>query len=526
MSDCQSFPAWNSPGILTLRVRVSKLALVMTLLLPVLLAAQNPPQLTLLDPVPALLSGPMVTTNVNTLATQGRVVQGSAADGASELVLRVPAAAVGEQFTFTVVNDQGQQSSSAAEDGGLAAIGSASFTSSQLTVSAVSTSQGPMAFAIYGAPVDFPRPEGQDVNATDRFISLNVLAIDTGLSSNTQVTLLRPPLGLIHGLWGSPASWDEFTPLITDPRFSIARANYSAVIGGQIKSYKPAVPSWAASSIKSAQQNSLGFAYNAPIVLQQLSAFVNEFKTGTNPIGIPVAAVQVDIVAHSMGGDITRTFPQVKGFYGNTTLGLGGVHKLITIGTPHWGSPLAPHLLDNNNECVRGILATSGSPSFTSVTFKNGTTTSGGVADLEGDGFGNDLSPALQALQNPISHPLPTAMIQGLESQSQLDGLDTSAVAESIRILCFTDYLAKHLTSTGWPEIFNQESDSIVPALSEVAGLTEFTQINGVIHSASAELLGFGPPAELDAAGDIPAAVMNLLNTPVTNAVYVGLPQQ
>jgi pimeloyl-ACP methyl ester carboxylesterase len=520
-----NFPSVNLPRIPKSSAGLARLAVLTALLLPALLAAQSPPQLTLLDPVPALLSGPMVTTNVNLLATKGRAVQGSSADGASEMVLRVPANAVGEQFTFTVINDQGQQSTSAAEDGALAAIGSASFTFSQLTVTAVGTSQGPMAFAIYGAPVDFPRPEGQDATAKDRFITLNVLAVDTGLSSNTPVTLLRPPLGLIHGLWGSPASWNGFTPLITDPRFTIGRANYSQVIGTQIKSYKPSYPSWAQASIKNAQANSLGFSYNATAVLLQLAAFVNQFKSGTNPDHIPVAAIQVDIVAHSMGGDITRTFPLVKGFYGDTTLGLGGVHKMITIGTPHWGSPLAPHLLDNNNACVRGILATSGSPSFSSVTFKNGITTTGGVADLEGDGFGGSLSPALQALQTHIPHPLPTALIQGLESQSQLDGLNNSSVAEAIRIFCFGDYLASHLTSTGWPEIFNQESDSIVPALSEVAGLTDFTQVDGVIHSSSAELLGFGPPAELDAAGDIPATVTNLLNTPVTNAIYVGLPQ-
>ena len=62
----------------------------------------------------------------------------------------------------------------------------------------------------------------------------------------------------------------------------------------------------------------------------------------------------------------------------------------------------------------------------------------------------------------------------------------------------------RHLTSTGWPEVFNQQSDSIVPALSEVAGLSDFTSVNGVIHSASAEQLGFGPPAELDAAEIFP----------------------
>ena len=485
-----------------------------------------PPQLTMLDPVPTLLSGPMVTTNVNTLASKGRVVQGAAADAVTEVVLRVPANSVGEQFTFTVINDQGQQSTSSTEDGGLGPIGSSTFTASQLTVAAVNTSKGPIAFAIYGVPVDFPRPEGQDSSETDRFITLNVLAQDTGQSSNTTVTILRPPLTLIHGLWGSPASWNNFTPLIDDPRFSILRADYSAVIGPQIKSYKPSCPSWAVSSLQSAAQSSLGFAYNAPIVGRQLATFINTFKLGANPESIPVAAVQADIVAHSMGGDITRTFPQFKLFYNNTTFALGYVHKVITIATPHWGSPLATHLVDNNDQCVRGILALSGSPSFTSVTFKNGTTATGGVGDLEGDGFDGGLSPALQSLQNPIPHPLPTALIQGLESQQQLDGLDSSSVAQAIRIICFGDYLARHLTSTGWPQVFNQQSDSIVPALSEVAGLTNFNLVNGVIHSASAELLGFGPPAELDADSGVAGTVTDLLNTPVTNAAYIPLPQQ
>jgi len=499
--------------------------LIVVLCVPAWLVAQAPPQMTLLDPVPTLLSGPMVTTDPNVLASKGRRVQGAGADGATELVLRVPANSAGEQFTLTVINDQGQQSNSAAEDGGLGAIGSATFTLSQLTVTAVNTNKGPMAFAIYGAPVDFPRPEGQDADVADRLVTLKVLAVDTGLSSSTSATILRPPLALIHGLWGSPGSWDNFTPLITDPRFSIIRADYSALIGPQIQSYKPSYPGWAAGSIKNAQANSLGFAYNAPVVLKQLATFVNQFKSGTNPEGIPVAAIQVDIVSHSMGGDITRALPLVKNFYHPYTFALGFVHKVLTIGTPHWGSPLAIHLLDSDNQCVRGVLALSGSPSFTSVTFKNGVTTAGGVGDLKGDGFGGRLSSALQRLQTPIPHSLPIALIQGLESQSQLDGLDGSPVAQSIRVLCFSDYLAQHLTSKGWPRVFDQDSDSIVPAQSEVAGLTDFTLVNGVIHSASAELLGFGPPAELDNTGGIPTTVLNLLNTPITDAIFVRLPQ-
>ena len=484
-----------------------------------------PPQITLLDPVPSLLKGSAVTTNVNVLASKGRIVEGTSADSASELVLRIPANVVGEQFTITVLNDQGQQSTSSTEDGGLGTIGTTDFTASQLTVTAVITTGGPMAFAIYGSPVDFPRPEGQDVNEAERFINLQAQALDTGLSSQTSVTLVRPPLVLIHGLWASAASWDDFTPLITDPRWFISRADYSTVIGGQIQSYSPSVPSWAQSSIASSPASALGFAYNAPTVLKQIYNFISTFKAGTNPANVPVAGVQADVVAHSMGGDITRTLPMLSQFYHPTTYTLGFVHKVITIGTPHWGSPLATMLLNSNNQCVRGVLATSGSPSFTSVTFKNGTSTTGGVADLQGDGFGGGLSPALLRLQKPIAHPLPTALIQGLESQSQLDGLDSSGTARAIRLLCFGNSLAKDLTSSGWPTIFGQDSDSIVPALSAVAGLSTFTVVNGVIHSQSSEQLGFGPPAELDSAGGIPDTVMNLLNTPMNDPTYVPLPQ-
>lgn len=486
----------------------------------------TPPQVTLLDPVSQLLNGSQVTTNVNTLATKGRVVQGVGADGATEMVIRIPADGVGEAFTLTVINDSGMQSTSAAEDGGLGAIGTTTFTASQITVTAVNTSSGPFAFAIYGAPVDFPRPEGQDSDSATRSVSIQALAQDTNLSTNAPVTILRPPLVLVHGLWGSASDWADFTPLIGDPRFNINEANYGSIIGSQIKSYKPNFPSWAVSSLKNTPASALGFSYNAATVLQQINSFINNFKTGANPANAPVAAIQADILAHSMGGDITRTLPSLTQFYNPITYTLGFVHKVITIATPYWGSPLAIHLLDTNNLCVRGVLAVSGSPSFTSVTLKNGKTYTGGVGDLQGDGFGGSLSPALQALQNPILHPIPTALIQGLESQSQLDGLDTSSVAASIRLLCIGDYLAGHLTSKGWPKIFNQDSDSIVPALSAVAGLTDFTPVQGVIHSVSSEELGFGPPAELDAAGNIPSLAIDLLNTPVTDSTYIPLPQQ
>src|SRR5690348_15867551 len=64
------------------------------------------PQLRMHDPIPTLLNGPLVTTDVNVLASKGRAIGGVAADEVTDAVLRVPDNAVGAEFTFTVINDQ------------------------------------------------------------------------------------------------------------------------------------------------------------------------------------------------------------------------------------------------------------------------------------------------------------------------------------------------------------------------------------------------------------------------------------
>src|SRR5271156_5938217 len=149
--------------------------------------------LQLVDPVPALLNGPAITGDVNTLATKGTPVGGIGADGVSQIVLIAAAASAGQQFTFEVFNDQGQQSPSVDNDGALGAIGGASVNQSQITVDSVTTSQGPMAFAIYRAPIDFPRPGGMDANSSQRAVSIHWQIGGTPAGS-AAVTIIRPPV--------------------------------------------------------------------------------------------------------------------------------------------------------------------------------------------------------------------------------------------------------------------------------------------------------------------------------------------
>ncbi|HEY1659997.1 MAG TPA: hypothetical protein VGG14_16715 [Candidatus Sulfotelmatobacter sp.] len=462
----------------------------------------------LIDPVVAkLLNGSAVTTNTNAIAaaTTG-FVQGAAADATTQIVLRVPAAKAGQSFTVTVINDQGQTSTSVPNDGGVMALGASLGTlASSLAVNAVSTREGPEAFVIYRGPVNFSRGT-QDDSLTTRSVSLS--SASTRGSTSTLVTVARPPVVLVHGLWGDAASFDNFTPLITDANFSINYAVYDNLITGITKT----VPTFSSGIESTIEANSLGFAYNAPGVLTQINNFIAAYRTSAN-----VAGVKADVVAHSMGGDISRTAFLLKNFLANNTFGAGPINKLITIATPHLGTPVAPDMLTSSNACVRNTLAGYGDIALQSVTF-SGQTAHGAVFDLEGDGFGGGLSAALKNLK-PVQ-PFVTAYIAGIATSANLNGLScVFCNAEALRILCSGDPLATDLTATNWPTIFGQDNDTIVPLDSALNNLTG-QQYSGVIHTAALETLDFNGPSVLDPASTISSEVINLLNEAPTGGDF------
>jgi hypothetical protein len=117
------------------------------------------------DPVPELLtdSGSIVTSP-EILATSGLPVLALAADRATRVVVRMGANRAGENLRLSILNDQGLPSTSIQEDGRLGTVdGQAEPGQSVLNLTAVSTSRGPMAFALYRPPPDFSRA-GRDDN--------------------------------------------------------------------------------------------------------------------------------------------------------------------------------------------------------------------------------------------------------------------------------------------------------------------------------------------------------------------------
>ncbi len=466
----------------------------------------------LVDPVVAnLLSGSAVTTNTATIAaaTTG-LVQGVAADGTTQAILRMPATTSGKAVTVKVINDAGSPSTSVANDGGVFALGaSPTAAASSLSVNAVSTAQGVEAFALYLGPANFSRGTSADNAAKTRTVTLQTTP-SGGTASNTAVTIARPPVILIHGLWGNASSFNNFTPLTTSTIFSVNRAVYANTITGITST----TPSFSSSVTSAIAANSLGFAYNAPGVLSQINNFISSYRTTAN-----VAAVQADVVAHSMGGDISRTMVLLSTFPAANTYGAGPINKLITISTPHLGTPVAADLLASNNSCARNVLASDGDVALQSITF-SGTTTDGAVLDLEGNGFGSSLSTALTNLKPAASQPFRTSYIAGIATSTNLKGLSCIFCnAEALRLICSGNPLASDLTASKWPTIYGQNNDTIVPVDSSLNNLTGLSY-SGVIHTAALETLNFNGPSVLDPASGISNEVISLLNEPPTGTDF------
>jgi probable HAF family extracellular repeat protein len=448
---------------------------------------------TLLDPVPNLLNGPAVTTDSGLLSAPfiARQVSGVSADGATQIVVKIAAPAAGEQYTLTLLNDGNAQSNLPDEDGALGVLGTSTFVQSQILVTAEGTVNGPMAFAIYRAPVDFARLlNTNDESASQRSVSIQVVDNTTATPTTTkaQIQIVRPPVALIHGLWSDPSTWNEFANSLNSSKlFSVYRVNYQ-------------------------ESNFIPVEINERISLTQLMDFLDQFKRTQ-----AVAAVQFDLVGHSMGGLISRDMVHDSRFSIDGNYQKGWIHKLITIDTPHAGS-IVPALLDKSGPICHQIF------------FDAGMAIDGATNDLEPGSF---LLRALYSLPLPPTHAIAGHMTITQELAASLVVNNALALTSGGPVYaCPTLFLAVVPFSFGG--LYGDFNDVAVAVSSQVyefpPGASEV--VPGVVHLHVAPfpwLVQWAgvPPGALDAASDNPARVLSLLNTPPSSSAFVqGLQPQ
>jgi len=504
--------------------------------MPWLCLQSGPLTPTLVDPVAAQdVTDGSITTNPNTLALISNTVFGAAADGTAEIVVKIAAPTAGTALTLTLLDENGNPAVAGSQNalGSLKTIlttdtPSSTVDGTPITVTTVAvTGGGSMAFAVYTPPKDFVR----DNNSSDPLLPNRTVSVQITANDETQqqiVAILRPPVAFVHGLWGGPMDGSGIMVALSNDQVGLMP--YELDFAGQI-TLLTTNPGYGPGSLSVSGDN-LGFQYGATKILALLNDAIADYRNN-NAFKGSIAVSQADVVGHSMGGNIARTLPLISGFAANVNYDAGPVHKLITIGTPHLGSPLAGLLLQSANNCVVQVLAAGGHYTFLTAETVSDVSYNGGVGDLQGALNGTSLSQALVQIQPSTAQTnirIPTALIAGEMQTAQLNSLNTSRNAKAIRTVCGTnplasDPLAKDLTPSGWQSILGADSDAIVPVNSELAGPNGKSAfpLFGEVHSPGAVSLGFGEPTELDDPV-IPPEVLQLLNTPVDQPTFMALP--
>jgi len=296
---------------------------------------------------------------IERLDAEGKDVKGVAADGAVKILIRVRVGSKTSSqatVTFSLKSDDGAIGTSGQPfyDGKFSQIDNTGSLDSRFTLDTRDARRGQVAFILYTAPDDFVRTVSDETGVM-RIISPSIIIDGKKLPFDHQIEIVRPPIMLLHGLWSNRHTWTW--PLVKDPRFN-------EII--HLEDYK--------------KTNASAFLtnLNVPRVgVQRALELVREKGH---------AATRADVIAHSMGGILSRlyisSFLDMIEYERKDNFDDGDIHKLITVDTPHQGSPWGNFLEDNINNGGITMLAIRD----TQLTPRGFCTNCGAVRDLKTNG--------------------------------------------------------------------------------------------------------------------------------------------
>ncbi len=267
-----------------------------------------------------------MTSDVNKLSKGGEGRNAVIADGASMLLIRAKLLGFTEppegdvNFSFTFGSNVGHLSRGLGEQ--IPAYNGGTSVSAKW----VKAGGGIYAFALYTPPKDFGYVQKQlQVPANHREFRLNVTYDPGGSRERLEwqqfFKLYKPSTMLIHGLWSGPATWG---PHFTENSWGID-----------------------AHTVDYSHLNTRSFAELGVELDLAIRKVIRRLRQGK------IAATKVNVVGHSMGGLVTRQFiadDHGRRHFRKDNFGKGDIYKFVTIGTPHFGSPLAWMLVNLRDE--------------------------------------------------------------------------------------------------------------------------------------------------------------------------------
>lgn len=170
---------------------------------------------------------------------------------------------------------------------------------------------------------------------------LDNLGVCSSITKSNDLSERRAPVVLVHGLWAGPESFVEASGLFTIDKPGL----------------KESLESNALREVRTVQYNNWqGPTATMTPTSRLLTNSINQACTAVIQKH-RLACTKADLVGHSMGGLVSRKYIQDNETYKNDkNYQHGSVRRLLTLGTPHFGSGLASLLKGedaNIGECLR-----------------------------------------------------------------------------------------------------------------------------------------------------------------------------
>jgi len=420
-------------------------------------------------------NSPTFNTDESLLAHCGQPAEGIVADGVSRLLMRTRAGLAGTAC-FEIV------SGAAADQGTL---------DPALKATAAVSGGFHQASSYYTAPLAY-----EEASSASRMVEVEFTytpAIGNGNTTRirAETTIVRPPVTLIHGIWSNDDAWRGFF-IRNDDQHTTVAGDYEAT-----------------------HDNS--FSDNVPRVREFIADAVNQSRAKR------YATTQVDIIAHSMGGLLSRLYAQDTTYQRADNLNEGDIHRLLTLNTPYFGSNFANLIValhkaepDLTEEKVGDIVG--------------GEITNGAVCDLA------ENSPALQTLAGGTALPAhvvtSTGGPAGTEADPALYWGGVSGFRNFEAALTETECVRRNIIRICQEEqpIFPQDivdghrfremNDAIVPISSQRGGFGTAARTNfaNLLHFGNDAVFGVGQVDGVTNTEAVAQRALALLNEPADAA--------
>jgi pimeloyl-ACP methyl ester carboxylesterase len=248
---------------------------------------------------------------------------GTIADGASKLIIRVSHTS---PLNFSIVGVSPKNLSEGILSPLTASVG-VEKPSSSIVVDPHPTKNGSLVVVAVYTPPDFINEPTAYKNITVSIKDSNKTSV---LFSPAVIRLYHPPVVLVHGLWENSTVWTQgnFKQNLANAHFDVILADYGKYNATTFDPYaNKTIGNYGINATRYAIHFALNKLHNQSI-----------------------AAAQIDVIAHSMGGLIARGLVQQPGYNSSTNYMKGYIHRLITIGAPHFGAKLAEPLYSHRND--------------------------------------------------------------------------------------------------------------------------------------------------------------------------------